>query len=290
LRFFGDKRLSQINGALCRAYVAQRSTDAAARRELEDLRAAINHYRNEGHIRVVISVPLPPRRPARERWLTRSEAARLVLAAWRAKDEQSGKTKTRYTRRHVARFILVALYAGRRAGAIVEAALQPTAGRGHIDLERGVFHPRAHRRQTKKRQPAIVLPRRLLAHLRRWKKSGQRYAVEWNGEPIGRMAKAFRQAVRDAALDADVTPHALRHTAATWMMQRGAPPWEAAGYLGMSVETLIRVYGHNHPDHQRAAWSVFDRPGGTPKARRKPAHALKRKARHRGRAGGKKRT
>jgi DNA invertase Pin-like site-specific DNA recombinase len=43
LEFFGDKMLSEINGDLCRAFVAQRSTDAAARRELEDLRAAINH-------------------------------------------------------------------------------------------------------------------------------------------------------------------------------------------------------------------------------------------------------
>jgi hypothetical protein len=37
LEFFGDKMLSNINGELCRGYVAQRSTDAAARRELEDL-------------------------------------------------------------------------------------------------------------------------------------------------------------------------------------------------------------------------------------------------------------
>jgi len=26
--------------------------------------------------------------------------------------------------------------------------------------------------------------------------------------------------------------------------------WEAAGYLGMTVETLEEVYGHHHPDHQ----------------------------------------
>jgi len=48
LEFFGDKMLCDVNGDLCRAYVVQRSTDAAARRELEDLRAAINHHRREG--------------------------------------------------------------------------------------------------------------------------------------------------------------------------------------------------------------------------------------------------
>jgi hypothetical protein len=36
-------------------------------------------------------------------------------------------------------------------------------------------------------------------------------------------------------------------------MQRGVPVWQAAGYLGMSVETLVRVYGHHSPDHLKAA-------------------------------------
>ncbi len=284
LAFFGDKALSQINGDLCRRYAAQRSTDAAARRELEDLRAAVNHYQREGLVREKITVWLPRRRPARERWLTRSEAARLVLSAWHYRERQNGEATDRRPRQHVAKFILVALYAGRRAGAITEAALQPTPGRGWIDTQRGVFYPRPGLRQSKKRQPPIMLPRRLLAHLRRWKRQGQKYVIEWNGQPIGRMAKAFRHAVRDAGFGPEVTPHVLRHTSATWLMQRGAPPWAASGYLGMSIETLERVYGHHHPDHQKGAWSVFDRPGGEPKAtikpgaRRKPTRRLKRRA------------
>jgi integrase len=52
----------------------------------------------------------------------------------------------------------------------------------------------------------------------------------------------------DTTID-NVTPHTLRHTAATWLMQRGTDLWEAAGYLGMTVEVLERVYGHHHPDH-----------------------------------------
>jgi integrase len=283
---------------MCRDYAAQRSTDAAARRELEDLRAAINHYHAEGHVREQIKVVLPPRRPARERWLTRSEAARLILNAWRYRETQNAAGTMRRPRRHVAKFILVGLYAGRRAGAIVEAALAPAQDRGFIDTARGVFYPRAGLVQTKKRQPPIVLPRRLLAHLRRWKRMGQKSVIEWNGEPIGRMAKAFRNAVTDAKLTDDVTPHTLRHTAATWLMQGGADPWAAAGYLGMSLETLIRTYGHHHPDHLKSAWSVFDRPGGEPKVqdmttkpkpRRKPADALKRPGRTKARTGAKSR-
>jgi hypothetical protein len=47
--------------------------------------------------------------------------------------------------------------------------------------------------------------------------------------------------------------HTLRHTAATWLMQRAAPMWEAAGFLGMSEKTLRDTYGHHHPDHLRGA-------------------------------------
>src|SRR5581483_11539046 len=38
-----------------------------------------------------------------------------------------------------------------------------------------------------------------------------------------------------------------------WLTQAGVDKWEAAGFLGMSVETLDRVYGHHHPDHLKAA-------------------------------------
>src|ERR1700756_4117377 len=65
-----------------------------------------------------------------------------------------------------------------------------------------------------------------------------------------RMAEADRPAI---LLDADVTPPTLRHTAATWLMRAGVDKWEAAGFLGMSVEMLDRVYGHHHPDHLRTA-------------------------------------
>ena len=59
----------------------------------------------------------------------------------------------------------------------------------------------------------------------------------------------FKSAVRLAGLDSAVSPHTLRHTAATWLMQRGADPWQVAGYLGMSLEVLLNTYGHHHPDY-----------------------------------------
>jgi integrase len=260
LGFFGEKTLAEINGRICREYGAQRSTDAAARRELEDLRAAINHHRREGLCSEIVEIVLPQERPPRERWLTRAEAARLVWSAWRYRELQHGKATGRRSRRHVAKFILLSLYTGTRAAAVCGAAFQPMPGRGWIDLDRGIFYRRpTGRRETKKRQPAIPLPHEILTHLRRWKRRGQRFAVEWNRQPVKSIDKAFAHTVRDAGLGADVTPHTLRHTAATWLMQAGTDLWEAAGYLGMTVEMLHERYGHHHPDHLSGAKNAFSR-------------------------------
>ncbi len=67
---------------------------------------------------------------------------------------------------------------------------------------------------------------------------------------IFRVAIAFKHAVTLASLGPAYT---LRHTAATWLMQNGTDPWQGAGYLGVSVATWLRVYGHHHPDHLRDA-------------------------------------
>jgi hypothetical protein len=104
-KFFGDRMLSYVSGETCRAYVAQRSTDAAARRELEDLRAAINYHRRENLHDKLVSVVLPTERVSRDRWLTRSEAARLVRSSWRYREVQKGHATGRQSRR--------ALYLGR---------------------------------------------------------------------------------------------------------------------------------------------------------------------------------
>jgi integrase len=274
LSFWGDKTLAQVTGRTCRAYVEHRREQeierrkarlkkadpalttgiGAARRELEDLRAAINHHRKEGLCREVVEVVLPEAGAPRDRWLTRKEAAKLIWAAWRYREVQKGSPTGRRSRQHIARFILVGLYTGTRASAVCGASLVPAAHTGWIDLERGVFYRKASaERGTKKRKPPVRLPARLLAHMKRWHKNGQMYAIEWLGEPVGTgVEKAFKRTCEDAGLE-HVTPHTLRHTAATWLMQRGTDIWEAAGYLGMTTETLEKTYGHHHPDYQSQA-------------------------------------
>jgi integrase len=271
--WWAEKTLAHVNGTTCREYVAHRIaqprkaskpdvtgnaprmvTAAGARRELEDLRSAINHHRREGLCSEVVSVALPDKSEPREDWLTRSQAAQLLYAAWRARQRMGHGITDRKVGRHLARFILVGLYSGSRHRAICSAAFDIAIGRGYIDLDAGVFYRRRQgARQTKKRQPPVRLPERLLAHLRRWKRLGiaKHAVVEWNGKPIASVRKSFAAAAQAAAIDRHITPHILRHTAATWAMQRGSDLWMAAGWLGMSPEVLERTYGHHHPDFQR---------------------------------------
>jgi integrase len=99
-----------------------------------------------------------------------------------------------------------------------------------------------------------------LPHLRRARRRGTDigYVVHIDGEKIGDIKKGFAAACRRAGLEG-VSPHTLRHTAATWLMQARIDTWQAAGYLAMSSETLIRTYGHHHPDYMRGAADAIGR-------------------------------
>jgi integrase len=260
--FFNGYMLAQLDGELCRAFTRARGKTPAAREDLIVLRSAINFHREEGKCDRIVSVALPEKRPGRERWLTRSEAAALIWRAWRYREVQKGHPTGRYSRRHVARFILVGLYTGTRASAICSAAFEPFEGHGYIDVERGIFYRRpAGAAETKKRRPPVPLPARLLAHVRRWQRLRQRFCVEWNGAAVHDVDKAFRRNAHDCGMK-DVTPHTLRHTAATWLMQGSADIWQSAKFLGMTVEQLERTYGHHHPDHLKGARDTLGRRPG----------------------------
>jgi integrase len=83
--------------------------------------------------------------------------------------------------------------------------------------------------------------------------------IHYQGKPVRKLRRSWGSARAAADLGDDVTPHTLRHTAATRLMQQGVDPWEAAGYLGMTVEMLETVYGHHHPDHLKGAKNAIAR-------------------------------
>lgn len=87
LDWWGDRTLAAIKGQSCREYVAwrtQRVSETTARHDLKTLRAAINYFHREhGPLPSVPAITMPAMPPSRDRWLTRSEAARMLWAARR---------------------------------------------------------------------------------------------------------------------------------------------------------------------------------------------------------------
>lgn len=241
LRGWGTKNLRDITANSCRAYAAIRPT-AAARRDLETLRAAIRHWHKEyGPLPSVPQIWLPEKHEARERWLTRTEVSKLLRAARGVK--------------HLERFLLLGVYSGTRSGALFAVKWD------WIDLDAGVMHRRAPGTadSATKRRPPVRLGRKILAHLRRWKRIDgpmATYVIHYDGKPVKSVKRSWATAVRAAGLDDDVTPHCLRRTRATWLMQAGVDMWEAAGHLGMTTRMLEDVYAKHHPDWQKRASEV----------------------------------
>jgi integrase len=263
LGFFKDKPVTALNKRLCRNYAAHRRSEQAARRELEDLRAALGHAYEEKILALDFrrDIELPPKAPPRDRWLTRSEAAQLLWTAWRSRSRETGG-RGRPTREHVARFILVALYTGTRSAAVCGAAMGPAIGRGYVDLDQGVLYRRAlGTAETNKRQPPVRLPDRLLAHIRRWKRRGisLKAVVEYNGKPVSSVHLAFSRCVADAGLEGKVSAHTLRHTAISWALQNGASIWEVSQFFGVSPQVIIAVYGHHCPEQHKAVAEAITR-------------------------------
>jgi len=268
-------------------------SDQTARRRLEDLRAAVNAYHAEHTLSVVPKITLPPKSEGRHRWLTRNEAARLLGAAigyvwdsernfWKRKEDGKLLRRERWIIRRrypAARFCLIGVYSARREETIRRTQWLVTTTHPWMNLDAMVYQGKgALERSTKKRRPPAKIASRLRPHLVRWRKidemrSGElreavilengdqiRFVVNRinDGQPLaGKIRSAWEGILQDAGLGEDVVRHSLRHTAATWLMQAGVDMWEAAGWLGMTVEQLEANYGHHHPEFQEEAAEAF---------------------------------
>ena len=75
------------------------------------------------------------------------------------------------------------------------------------------------------------------------------HVIEWNGESRGRVRWPFRKAGINAGLGPDVSPHVLRHTAASWLAMDRIPIDQASDLLACDPATLRRVYRKFDPDY-----------------------------------------
>jgi integrase len=186
-----------------------------------------------------LKVVLPVAGQSRDRWLTRSEAARLLMAA----------------AQHVRRFILLSLYTGRRATAVLDLTWT------RVDLDQGVIRFRAEgEAETNKRRGRVRIPCQLAAHLRRWHRSRGRmtHVVMFAGERLDSIRRGIARAAQRAGLE-DVTPHVLKHTAVTWAIMAGLDVEDAAEFFDTSPQTLRKTYWHHSPRHQERALEIVER-------------------------------
>jgi integrase len=238
-KFWGRMKASDITAATCKEYAKGRP-HSAARRDLEVLRAATNHWhKNKHQLERTPVVWLPDKEEPRSRWLTRDESERLRKEVMRLP--------------HLYRFILLGTKTGSRSGVLFNLQWD------WIDLDAGVMHRRAPGEidNPTKRKPPVRLGKSLVRLMRLWKRQdkGFPYVIHWNGRPIKSVKTAWKTACTNAGIK-DASPHTLRHTKATWLMQAGIDVWEAAGSVGMSPAVLHRVYGKHSPDFQSRAAEV----------------------------------
>lgn len=244
-RFVEDRRAGRLGRRKC--------GDAAIRKELGVLIAACNHAVRTRRISAAPYIKMPPQPEARDRWLTREEAGKLLEAAARQhgvissgpRGRRAAKSKkNRLTRLY--RFVMLGLETAARPEAI------QTLRWDQVDLHRRLIalNP-SGRRQTKKRRPVVPISDALLPVLRRaW---GERVGNgEWVLDHPGSIRRSFATAAKAAGLTG-VTPYTLRHTWATWAALDGVELWKIAKIMGDTMATVERNYAHHHPDYLRDA-------------------------------------
>lgn len=237
---FGAMFVRDVDIPACRAYAdarrmgligAKSGSSSTVRRELGVLTAAIAHavkwkriQRND-----VPFIELPPESAPKERWLTHDELAKLRAAAQEKAAETAGFAR-------VQNFIEIAYYTGSRRHAIETL----TWFQVRLDEDR-IALSKPGEKATKKRRPVVPIDPLLKPLLERLNAAKKNEYVLGSPTPL---IREFKAVCAKAGLN-DVTPHTLRHTRATHLLQAGRDPWQVSMLLGDTLQTVVRVYGHH---------------------------------------------
>lgn len=257
--FFGSRLVSEVDQDLFDAYETVRTSGAkpvkrsTVRTELLLLRAALrfcaHRKRNMLDPKMSFHLDLPPVSEPRDRWLTEAEMKRLLD---QAADERGngplGRTEL---------FLNIALYTAGRMQAVLELTWD------RVDFETGVIHLNdPSKRETKKRRASVPIADPLMPILQK------AYGERVNGHVFKTQSNIWIS-IQDLVVRAGfpvlpgkkratgISPHVLRHTAATHMARRGVPLWIVAKVLGNSVEMVERVYAKHSPEDLREAVNVI---------------------------------
>ncbi len=240
LNFFGNDTLDGVNKeAIKRYFETGDRSRATKRRELTDLRSAINHAVDMNRIEHHYFPSLGEKPPATIRYMTRDEVA---LLHWMARREY----RSRFT---LCLFIIIAYYTGARKSAIMELKWK------QIDFERNLIDFRNPSMGETNKRRAIVpmhptLRSILMRRLRRYSNQSE-YVFHQKDDPTHRVKsidKGFRTSAKKAKLEG-VTPHTLRHTRVSEFAQAGEPAINVSAFMALSIQTIFEVYAHFNNDH-----------------------------------------
>lgn len=243
--FFGSTDAAALTYQKQEAYVDRRRRkvkDETIRRELSVLSAALHLAVKRQRLASAPAVITLPKAPARDRWLTRDEAAKLL---WHLR-------KDKQHTRHLLLFTRLALYTGARTGAILDLTWD------RVDFrKRTISYPLPGVDHGPKQRVVIpfhgVLEIALKAACRqneRRKGGSVPYVVQYKGQKCERVVRGFTRNAREIGLE-DVTPHILRHTFATWSAMGGASLFLLGKAMGHSSSTMTEKYAKHQPEALR---------------------------------------
>jgi integrase len=254
--FFGEMAVGQVDQGAVDAYVARRTTGRlgrkvkpqTCRKELSALFAALRFCARAPHklydAATVQPVDLPEAADPRDRWLRTEELQKLLNAAARLR---RGDRLSR-----VERFLWLALETAARQQAILDLTWD------RVDFEAGVIHYDVPgRKKTKKRRAAVAISKALRPVLERAYTERRNNLVLDNGARCWTAVQlvaieaglgGVKPAPRQKPAATGISPHVLRHTAATHMARRGVPLYAIAKILGNTSQMVEKVYAKWAPD------------------------------------------
>lgn len=256
---FGALTAASLSQRDIDAYVAQRTktvAPATVRNELGYLLAALNFCTSNPHkllekavvADVLDGLVLPAHGAPRDRWLRDAEVKALLEAA---ADLRDGAVLSRGER-----FLWLALHTAARKAAIMDL----TWDRVHFDTGTIDFDVPG-RQITKKRRATVPISTALRPVLERAYRErtgdlvmGSRSEIWWTVQTIAvRAGLGLAPEPGERQSATGISPHVLRHTAATHMARNGVALWIIARVLGNTLGVCERVYAKWQPAEMRAA-------------------------------------
>ncbi|HEY1090180.1 MAG TPA: site-specific integrase [Burkholderiaceae bacterium] len=238
--------------------------DTTIRRELGALRACLNWCaKDERKLIDKTDVPtytLPEEGEPKDRWLRTAEIDAMLTAA-REMREARKSDGDRLSRGE--RFLWLALNTAARKQAIYELTWD------RVDFEIGMIHYDVPgRKKTKKRRASVPISAALMPILQRaYRERENEFVMTNKGEMwatiqsiavragLGVRGQPAKNGAKPKATG--ISPHTLRHTAATHMARRGVPLYTIAGVLGNTLAMVEKIYAKHCPAAMRDAVNVI---------------------------------